>query len=157
MDHVSAQKRSEIMRSVKAKHTKPELVLRSELHQRGFRFRLHQRTLPGTPDVVLRKHNAVVFVQGCYWHRHNGCAYATMPKSQVDFWTEKFRRNIERDNATREKLLSLGWRVAVVWQCGLKRRVRDETMDCLAEWLRGPAQIIETPLLSCSSSPERQL
>ncbi|WP_275286910.1 very short patch repair endonuclease [Halomonas elongata] len=120
IDHVDSRTRSRIMASVGGKHTGPEMALRRYLHRRGFRFRLHRKDLPGTPDLVLPKYRLAIFVHGCYWHRHPGCAYAGMPKSHVDFWKAKFERNIERDWRQRGELIDAGWRTLVVWQCGLR-------------------------------------
>src|SRR5262249_47403613 len=97
----------------------PELVLRRELHARGLRYRLHAKDLPGKPDIVFRKQKVAVFVHGCFWHRHEGCKVANIPKSNTAFWKEKFDRNVARDQANREKLEHLGWTVNVVWECEL--------------------------------------
>lgn len=99
----------------------PELVVRSLLHRMGFRFRLHRRDLPGSPDIVLPRHAAVVFVHGCFWHRHPLCKGATTPKSRVKFWQTKFATNVERDARNRRDLRRLGWKVVVVWECELKK------------------------------------
>ena len=122
MDTFSTRERSFIMSRVKSKDTTPEMLVRSFLHRRGFRFRLHVRELPGHPDIVLPKYRAVVAVRGCFWHRHRGCKAATTPTSNTDYWTEKFRRNVERDKKTKAALRKLGWRVIVVWECQLKKR-----------------------------------
>lgn len=120
MDTVSVKRRSEIMGRVVAKNTRPEVAVRSLLHRLGFRFRLHREDLPGKPDVTLPKWRTVVFVHGCFWHRHKGCPNTRTPKSRVDFWTTKFDENVRRDKHARKKLKSLGWRVLVVWECELK-------------------------------------
>lgn len=109
--------RHEIMRSVRRTDTAPELAVRRMLHSLGLRFRLHRKDLPGTPDVVLPKFRTVVFVHGCFWHRHTGCQYATFPKSNRDFWFRKFEANIDRDRRNNEKLTELGWKILVVWEC----------------------------------------
>lgn len=105
------------MSRIKGTNTKPEKVVRSFLHRQGYRFVLHRRDLPGSPDVVLPKHKTVVFVHGCFWHRHEGCKFAYTPKTRRDFWEEKFRTNVERDVANTKKLEDLGWKVAVIWEC----------------------------------------
>ena len=105
------------MRSVKRAHTKPEILVRRSLHKLGFRFRLHRRQLPGTPDIVLPRYRTVIFVHGCFWHRHQGCRYATTPKTNQDYWLPKFQANLERDARNVEALQELGWRVIVVWGC----------------------------------------
>lgn len=120
------------MSRIRSKDTKPELIVRSTLHRMGYRFRLHKKGLPGKPDVVLARHKTVIFVHGCYWHRHPGCKYAYHPKSRVDFWENKFRENVERDTKARAALEALGWRVLVVWECevtdrgALVRRLNDD-------------------------------
>lgn len=108
------------MSRIRGKDTKPELMLRSLLHRAGFRFRLHVPDLPGKPDIVLPKYRTVIFVHGCFWHRHDGCANATMPKTRPEFWQEKFRRTVERDHEKQTQLEDAGWRVLTVWECELK-------------------------------------
>jgi len=105
------------MSRIRAKDTAPELIVRRELHRRGFRFRLHRRDLPGCPDIVLPKHRQVIFVNGCFWHRHDGCSLAAIPKSNQAFWQEKFQKTVERDKRTRKELKDAGWSVHVVWEC----------------------------------------
>jgi len=109
------------MQRVKAKNTKPELAVRRLLHGLGFRFRLHDAKLPGCPDIVLKRYRTIVFVHGCFWHRHKGCPRATVPETNKVYWENKFARNIERDKSNAAKLRKLGWRVIVVWECELKR------------------------------------
>lgn len=110
------------MSRIRSTDTAPEIALRRALHRLGFRFRLHGRRLPGKPDIVLTKYRTVIFVHGCFWHRHEGCKIATTPKSNTEFWIEKFRRNVTRDAATVESLEASGWRVIVVWECGLNAK-----------------------------------
>lgn len=105
------------MRSVRRAHTGPELVVRKLLHRLGLRFRLQRRELPGTPDIVLPKHKTAIFVHGCFWHRHAGCGKATMPKTRVEFWTDKFERNVVRDREKEWALVAAGWRVLTIWEC----------------------------------------
>ena len=107
------------MSRIRSTNTKPEVALRRALHRLGFRFRLHGSHLPGKPDIVLTKYRTVIFVHGCFWHRHEGCKIATTPKSNTEFWIEKFSRNVIRDAATLDHLEALGWRVIVAWECGL--------------------------------------
>ena len=109
--------RSALMARVRQKGTKPELTVRRCLHYLGFRFRLHKKDLPGTPDIVLPKHRKVIFVHGCYWHRHPGCARTTTPKTRAGFWTDKFRTNVHRDWRNMRKLRESGWEPYVVWEC----------------------------------------
>lgn len=128
--------RSRMMSSIRGKNTWPERVLRSILFAKGFRYRLHVRRLPSSPDLVFPKYKAVVFVHGCFWHRHEGCRYTTIPKTNEDFWNQKFQRNVDRDKCDAEALRALGWRVAVVWECALKHSVAD-TAQIVDEWLHG--------------------
>jgi DNA mismatch endonuclease (patch repair protein) len=123
------------MRAVKSENTAPEMVVRRVLHKKGYRYRLHVRKLPGSPDLVLKRHRAVIFVHGCFWHRHNGCKLASLPKSRETFWVDKFNRNIERDARNVSKLKELKLRVAIVWECQLRRELRETTLVSLIEWL----------------------
>lgn len=107
------------MSRIRSGNTKPELLVRSLLHRMGYRFRLHQKDLPGKPDIVLPKYKTVIFVHGCFWHRHEGCKYAYMPKSRLEFWNNKFNANIERDIKVKQQLLNLGWKVNIIWECEL--------------------------------------
>ena len=112
------------MRSVRSEDTTPEMEVRSFLHKHGVRFRLHVKNLPGHPDIVLPKYKTVIEVRGCFWHRHPGCRNASTPSSNVDFWNEKFKRTIKRDQKNASCLKALGWRIIVVWECELKQRDR---------------------------------
>jgi len=116
-DVVDKKTRSRMMSGIRGKNTKPEIAVRRHLHARGFRFRLHRRDLPGKPDIVLPKYRTAVFVHGCYWHRHEGCKYATTPSSNPEFWQRKFRENVERDQRNRAQLADAGWNVLVIWEC----------------------------------------
>ena len=124
--------RSRIMRAVRRTDTKPELAVRKLVHALGFRFRLQRKDLPGTPDLVLPRLNTVIFVHGCFWHRHALCVQASMPKTRVEFWREKFDANTSRDTRKNRQLRSAGWRVIVVWECEtsdsvkLSRRLRSQ-------------------------------
>jgi DNA mismatch endonuclease (patch repair protein) len=108
------------MGAVRQQNTEPELALRAELRRLGVNYRLHDKRLPGTPDIVLSRSRIAVFVHGCFWHRHNGCPRATSPKSNVEFWNAKFKANILRDAQSAKRLRSAGWRVFVVWECDIK-------------------------------------
>ena len=144
-DTVSAAVRSRMMAAVKGKNTKPELAIRSALHRRGFRFRLHRKGLPGRPDLVFTRRNAVIFVHGCFWHGHD-CHLFRWPKSREDFWREKIDRNIERDRNQREALVNAGWRVGTVWECALKGKTRlpfDSVVDQCAIWLESDIKTLE--------------
>lgn len=120
MDFVSKEKRRAIMVGVKSANTRPELRIRSLLHRHGYRFRIHVKSLPGTPDIVLRKYRAVIRVHGCFWHHHIKCGSARIPSSNQDFWQSKIERTIERDRSQEKSLSSLGWNVITIWECDLK-------------------------------------
>lgn len=121
MDNVSEETRARMMSGIKGKNTRPELLVRRYLHARGLRYRLHDRNLAGSPDLVLKRFKVAIFVHGCFWHRHHGCRYATTPKTRREFWVSKLEKNRTRDEASQQKLLMQGWRVAVVWECDLRR------------------------------------
>lgn len=149
IDIVDRNTRSRMMAAIKATDTSPELVVRKFLHSKGFRYRLHRKDLPGSPDIVLPKFGLVIFVHGCFWHRHDTCHYATKPASRKDFWKEKLDANRSRDSRQQEQLLQQGWRVLVVWECGLKHsmdRLHDlvaliESSKPLAEWPDRPPRM----------------
>ncbi|RWQ29894.1 DNA mismatch endonuclease Vsr [Mesorhizobium sp.] len=124
IDRLSSERRSWLMSRVRGKNTSPEMAVRKTAHSLGYRFRLHRKDLPGSPDLVFPKLGAVVFVHGCFWHRHPGCKKATWPKSRVEYWREKFESNVARDEVAIRDLEQLGWKVLVVWQC--------ETVDSAA-------------------------
>lgn len=119
-DRISAGHRSWNMSRIKGKDTKPEITVRSMLHRLGYRFRLHRKDLPGKPDIVLPKYRTVIFVHGCFWHRHPGCRFAYTPKSRTEFWLDKLQKNVERDQKVQDQLVQEGWRVAVIWECQTK-------------------------------------
>lgn len=119
MDTLSKAQRSAVMSLVRAKDSRPELKLRRLVHSLGFRYRLHVKGLPGKPDLVLARHRAVIFMHGCFWHRHDGCKLARMPKSRLDFWGPKLEANRTRDAKKLAELKGAGWRVMVVWECEL--------------------------------------
>lgn len=116
-DRLTPQRRSWNMSRIRGRDTLPERAVRSALHRAGYRFRLHRKDLPGRPDIVLPKHSIVVFVHGCFWHRHPGCRFAYTPKSRITFWQQKFDGNVERDRRNVRALRALGWRVITVWEC----------------------------------------
>jgi DNA mismatch endonuclease, patch repair protein len=134
-DIVDAETRSRLMAGIRSKNTKPELLLRRALHAKGLRYRLHGAKLPGKPDLVFAKHQAVVFVHGCFWHRHRNCRFATMPSTRAEFWTAKFSANIERDKRSVAALLENGWRVATVWECALKGGDCSRVAELVVHWL----------------------
>lgn len=136
-DIVDKATRSRMMSGIRGKNTKPELIIRSGLHRRGFRFRLHMKTLRGRPDMVLKKYRATVFVHGCFWHGHD-CALFKWPKSRRHWWRTKIEANRARDIQTISELKASGWRVAEVWECSLKGRERlgeEVVLDRLEKWL----------------------
>lgn len=119
------------MSKIKSKDTKPEMLVRRFLFSHGFRFRLHRKDLPGNPDIVLPKFKTVIFINGCFWHGHRNCKFATIPETNRDFWLTKISGNIIRDNESVERLKQSGWRVIVIWQCELKSKVKDQTLEQL--------------------------
>jgi len=121
------------MSRIRGANTKPEIRVRSLLHHMGYRFRLHRKDLPGKPDIVLPKYETVIFVHGCFWHRHPDCQFAYTPKSRVEFWTKKFARNVERHDEVEAELTALGWNVVVVWECETKNE--DALYELLTERL----------------------
>lgn len=120
MDIWDKRKRSEVMSKIHSKGTKPELALRKALFARGFRFRVNYTKLPGKPDIVLPKYKTVIFVNGCFWHHHEGCKYAYTPKTNTKFWIDKINSNVLRDKINRQKLLVLGWNVIIIWECEIR-------------------------------------
>jgi DNA mismatch endonuclease, patch repair protein len=121
MDILSSEARSALMSRIRGKNTKPELVVRHLLHSMGYRFRLHRRDLPGTPDLVLPKYRLAFLVHGCFFHHHGGCRLAYVPKTRTDFWREKFSKNIERDRKVQRALRAAGWTPIVIWECETER------------------------------------
>ena len=133
------------MSGIRGKDTKPEIAIRRALHASGFRFRLHAGDLPGKPDLVLPRCQAAVFVNGCFWHRHD-CHLFRMPSTRTEFWADKIKRNVERDALVRSQLDTTGWRCLIVWECALKGRTRigiDPVVSLIAEWLRGKEPFME--------------
>lgn len=112
------------MRAITKKNTQPELLVRQALHRMGLRFRLHVKHLPGTPDVVLKRHNLAILVHGCFWHQHPGCRSAKVPRTRPEYWLPKLERNIERDRGARAALRAQGWRSAIIWECEAHDPVR---------------------------------
>ena len=128
MDVHSKETRSYNMSRINGKNTKPEELVRKYLFSQGFRYRKNDKRLPGTPDIVLPKYKTVVFVNGCFWHGHEGCKYFVWPQNNADFWKAKINANIQRDQRKKEELERLGWRVLVIWECGLKKAEFEDTM-----------------------------
>ncbi len=128
-DIVSRQRRSEIMGAIRNSDTAPERQVRSWLHARGYRFRKNVRTLPGAPDIVLPRWKAVIFVHGCFWHRHRACKLAYTPKSRTDWWLAKFSHNTARDSLVRSQLEQVGWKVVTVWECEVRNREFEQWLE----------------------------
>ena len=148
MDIKSADARSRNMSAIKGKNTKPEQYICRELFARGYRYRKNVNYIEGHPDLFLRKYNCAIFVHGCFWHRHNGCKYAYSPKSREDFWRGKFTRNVERDMEVKESLQRNGIRYMIVWECTIKKMLKDEhyknqIMDKMERFLRGNKPYLE--------------
>lgn len=130
------EQRSRNMSAIRSKDTKPEEIVRKYLFRQGFRYRKNDSRLPGKPDVVLPKYKTVIFVNGCFWHAHEGCKYFVWPKNNSDFWKKKILGNVERDNRNITELKDSGWRVITIWECQLKSGKRQETLDNLAAAIR---------------------
>jgi len=129
--HKVSEQRSRNMSAIKSKNTKPEIKVRKVLHSMGYRFRLHSKNLPGSPDIVLPKFKTVIFVHGCFWHRHENCKYASTPKIRQEFWNKKFTENIKRDSEIQDKIKNLDWRSVVIWECETKNidNLRDKIVN----------------------------
>ena len=140
-DRIAPEHRSWNMSRIKGKDTKIEVKVRSWLFSKGFRFRKNDRRYPGTPDIVLPKYKTVIFINGCFWHRHEGCRYATTPKTRTEFWQEKFDRNVVNDRKHKEELETMGWRVITLWECELKKNSFEDTMNRLEQQLHNDIQI----------------
>ena len=136
MDIKSKEARSYNMSRIQSRDTKPEELVRKYLFKRGFRYRENDTRLPGKPDIVLPKYKTVIFVNGCFWHAHEGCRYFVWPKNNGDFWQAKILGNVERDKKTYSQLEELGWKVLVVWECELKKTLRDERLSSLVSEIK---------------------
>lgn len=132
MDCHTPSQRHRNMAAIKSKDTRPELLVRRYLWQQGFRYRLNSPRLPGHPDLVLRRYRTCIFINGCFWHGHEGCRYFRMPKTNTDFWQRKISRNKERDREEQQALARMGWHCITVWECSLKPEVREQTLASLA-------------------------
>ena len=135
MDNIPPDKRSWNMSRIRSRNTGPEKALRSMLHQAGFRYRLHDKKLPGRPDLVLKKYKTVIFVHGCFWHRHNGCTNSVLPKTRADFWKAKLDGNVARDIKNARALSVSGWTVIIVWECELKKNPQ-KILDAISAKLK---------------------
>ena len=123
--------RSYNMSRIRGKDTKPEMVVRKFLHSNGFRYGLHNKKLPGTPDMILKKYRTVIFVHGCFWHGHNGCKYFVIPKTRTEWWEEKIQSTVCRDKLAVSQLQESGWNVIIIWECELRCNSREETLSKL--------------------------
>lgn len=134
------------MSGIRGKNTKPELLVRSLLFNAGYRFRLHRRSLPGTPDIVMPGRRIAIFIHGCFWHRHHACSLARLPKSNAEFWKTKLSGNEQRDQAKYRDLASLGWRILVVWECAIRRQ-RDHALltETITRWIESDNHFSELP------------
>ncbi len=143
-DIVDSKTRSRMMSGIQGKNTKPEVLIRSLLHRKGFRFRIHEKKLPGKPDIVLKKYQAVIFVHGCFWHRHL-CHLFKWPKTRPDFWRNKINRNVINDQKNIQALTSSGWRICIVWECSIKgiHKNIQATISSLDKWLKSEKQFME--------------
>ena len=128
--------RSYNMSRIKGCNTKPEETVRKYLFSKGFRYRKNDKSLPGKPDIVLPKYKAVVFINGCFWHKHEGCKYFKWPRSNADFWKNKINRNVERDKQVQHELMKAGWKVITVWECELKKELFEQTMVQLIDSIK---------------------
>ncbi|MBC7191937.1 very short patch repair endonuclease [Marinobacter sp.] len=147
VDIVDHQTRSRMMSGIKGKNTKPEIWIRKALHASGFRFRLHRKDLPGSPDVVLPKYHAVILINGCFWHGHD-CHLFKWPQTRREFWKDKINGNIARDQKNQAELKLLGWRVCILWECELKGTKEDrrlEAIDTVAKWIVDESSEIHIP------------
>ena len=151
VDFLGPAERSHRMSRIRGNDTKPELALRRSLHALGLRFRLGGAGLPGRPDIVLPRYRTAVFVHGCFWHRHHGCKVASTPKSNVDFWAEKFSKNVNRDLAVAAQLRQMGWKVLTAWECELSARSRlIETASLIAAEIRSAEGASPAPSRPCN-------
>ena len=132
MDSLTPQQRHANMAAIHGKNTKPEVVVRKWLWGHGYRYRLNHPRLPGKPDIVMRKYRTCIFVNGCFWHGHEGCRYYTIPKTNTEFWVNKVKRNKERDLKVQHELATMGWHSITIWECELKPKVRERTLESLA-------------------------
>ena len=131
MDKLTKEQRHHCMSAIKGKNTKPEILVRKFLFARGFRYRLNHPRLPGHPDIVLRKYKTCIFVNGCFWHKHEGCKYFVVPKTRTEFWLNKINRNQERDKEVKKQLAKMGWHSITIWECELKPFNKDKTLESL--------------------------
>lgn len=147
-DIVDTATRSRMMSGIRSKNTKPELFIRKKLFHEGFRYRIHVNSLPGKPDLVLPSYRAIIFVHGCFWHGHQGCRLFKIPASRNEFWENKIAKNIANDTNVLTQLRNAGWRIAIVWECGIRNKANAENrlIPALSAWIRGNSTNFETEL-----------
>lgn len=148
MDRLTPEERSKNMAAIRSKNTKPEILMRKWLFSKGFRFRVNVTYIPGHPDIFLRKYNTAMFVHGCFWHRHEGCKYAYIPKSRLDFWEYKFQKNIERDRKVKNELYQVNIKCLIVWECTINQMKRqmeynDLIMEKIEQFLHNDCLYLE--------------
>jgi DNA mismatch endonuclease (patch repair protein) len=152
-DVVSTARRSQMMSGIKAKNSRPEMLVRKALFAMGHRFRLHRRDLPGTPDIVMSGRKIAIFVHGCFWHSHHGCRYAKVPSTRTEFWSAKLQTNIERDQRVADKLAEMGWRVLNVWECSTRDpRAATGLPEALGHWVDSDASTGEISARSLAAA-----
>ncbi|MDT7848748.1 very short patch repair endonuclease [Methylophilus sp. VKM B-3414] len=152
IDIVDTQTRSRMMSGIRSRNTKPEIIVRKFLHANGFRYRLHDKKLPGRPDIVLLKYNLAIFVHGCFWHRHTGCRLVSQPNQNQQKWEEKFKQNIDRDKKHIATLSSAGWRILIIWECGLRKA--NPGLLWLPEFVKGHQKLTEWPCINGEKEAE---
>lgn len=151
---MTPEQRHRCMAAIKSNDTKPEMLVRRYLHAAGFRYSLHNKKLPGKPDIVLRRFKTVIFIHGCFWHGHENCKYYRLPKSNVEFWQTKIDRNRTRDERNIQALHAKGWHIVIIWECELKNKdLRETTLSQLVDSLRNPYPFPETDV-SIAAEPE---
>lgn len=157
-DIVDIETRSRMMAKIRSRNTSPEILIRKALHARGFRFRVHVKNLPGTPDLVMPKYKAVIFIHGCFWHGH-GCRYFKIPQTRTNFWIEKITKNQARDKQQLVELLSLGWRVLVIWECAV-RTIKKQSDFLLIDqticWLLKDSKLDHIDEITLKSAVQKQ-
>lgn len=142
IDIVSEEVRSRLMSGIKGRNTKPEILVRRALHAAGYRFRLHKRELPGSPDIVMPGRKIAIFVHGCFWHMHEHCRLSKIPSTRTEFWARKLTANVARDSAARKSLNTLGWRVLIVWECYVRGHTDTQSMATdLSAWIEDERQV----------------
>jgi DNA mismatch endonuclease (patch repair protein) len=161
MDTVNPEKRSEMMSGIRSRNTKPEIIIRKGLFHHGFRYRINDKTIFGKPDIVLKKHHAVIFIHGCFWHGHDGCGNFKIPSSNSGFWINKIDTNRKRDAEVLNYLHATGWRICIIWECAIRGKKQlsllDGTIGKIARWLLSDAvwlEVTSEAYASASRNPE---